>query len=113
VNGTPEERAELERWMRGRPESVCELARKYPPWTCYRSSEHPHLHYVILSYGEDGTLRLAHGVDSTSPGHNTFGQDPSQLRACGCGKWQFGGDLLRTRDELERQYGVIPKEQVS
>jgi hypothetical protein len=88
-------------WLDERPERVAAVARRYPPLTetvrplCYRSTEDPRYHYTILSYGEPTdsddkpvTMTLIHGHDSTLPGVATFGQDPSQLIACGCGQWK-------------------------
>lgn len=89
--GTPpdaEQRANFEKWIASRPESVRRVLRACPPWQCYRSTENPRFHYVIISVNENGTVTLGHGDDSTLPGVATFGQPPSQLIACNCGKWK-------------------------
>lgn len=94
LTGTPtaEEAAALEIWLAERPAIIRELAAKYSGWTCYRSTENPRLHYAIVSYFEDGTVKLAHGDDSILPKHETFGQDPTKLIPCGCGNWTRGDD---------------------
>lgn len=101
-------RRELETWLAGRPSAIRRMAERWPPWTCYRSTAHPRMHYIIMSYGDDGTMRLVHGMDSTLPGFTTFGQDPAQLVACGCGQFAGPPDLLDTRDALEAENGVMP-----
>lgn len=60
----------------------------WPPWFCYRSTEHARMHYRIVSYSESGRVTLAHANDSTMPGVQTFGQPPEQLRVCACGRWE-------------------------
>ncbi len=102
-----EARRELEAWLVGRPQAIREMAEKWPPWTCYRSTLGPY-HYIIMSYGDDGTVRLVHGMDSTGPGLVTYGQDPRQLVTCDCGRFVGPPDLLETRDALEAENGVMP-----
>jgi len=83
----------LEDFYSSMPKETAEVARLYPPDTCYRSVENPKHHYTISSYfdtDENGlvTVTLVHGSDSTLPGIGTFGQDPRQLIKCGCGNWK-------------------------
>lgn len=88
-------------WAATRPERIAEVARKYPPTRCYRSTQNPLFHYTLRSFSEptDGkgnplldhpiTCTLVHGSDSTLPGVATFGQDPEQLIDCCCGNWKW------------------------
>lgn len=117
---TPEDIERLEKWCAARPPRVAELARRFPPWNCYRSKENPRMHYTIYSIGEpkepDGpmTLTLVHGADSTLPGVSTFGH-PEQLIVCNCGHWQppteAQQEAMREHlDALIRARSLAPKQ---
>lgn len=93
----PIDPAELEEWLAKLPPRVAEVARKYPPTTCYRSTKHAGWHYRIHSYEEPVlptnpdapiTLKLVHGRDSTLPGICAFGMEYDHLVKCDCGKWE-------------------------
>jgi hypothetical protein len=64
-----------EEWIDSLPPKVAAVARQYPPTQCYRSTEHPRLHYAIRCYEEPEhrpvTLKLMHGADSTLPGSSS------------------------------------------
>lgn len=75
------------------PEAVKTVARKYPAYRCWRSTEDPEFHYCIIDYAhvvelDLVTVTLAHGSGTSRAGIATFGQDPEQLVACDCGKWK-------------------------
>ncbi len=89
------------------PESVKAVARKYPANICWRSTEDPEFHYCIIDYaraknketGEEKiTVTLAHSSGTRRAGIATFGQDPTQLIRCGCGKWK-----APTQEDKKRQ----------
>lgn len=112
---------EYEAWAKTLPDSVRHVAKRYPiempgdeKPRCYHTTENPRTHYVIKQY--DGkrnlqtdevtiTLTLVHGYDSTLPGVMTFGQDPSQLIPCGCGKWEMptAEQIKNTRTYMQRR----------
>lgn len=85
-----------EQWdtsIAGWPEPVRSVASKYPATRCYRSTDNPAWHFVISGYDVHNEtaevfVELVHGRDSTLPGVKTFGQNPGQLIACACGKWE-------------------------
>lgn len=77
-----------ELWLSERPE-IEPIARKLPPWNCYRQRGQPHGHYSIESYNPNGTVTLNHGRDSTLPGMQVFGVPAEQIEACGCRRWQW------------------------
>lgn len=84
-----EERAALDEWLEDRPQVIQEMARKYPPWHCYRHPPSgPHGHYVIYSYAENGSVTLIHGSDSFLPAMQVFGIPADDLVVCDCGQWR-------------------------
>lgn len=104
---------EYEAWVNEQPPHVQAIARKYPmrrdgKVVCYRSTQHPRMHYAIYSISEHGdgpcTLTLIHGADSTLPGISTFGQPPEQLVECGCGRWQ-----VPTRQQARRTHALMKR----
>lgn len=101
----------------GWDEAARAVARRYPPWRCYRSMENPHYHYAIASYDHDQetggiTLLLVHGSDSTLPGVKTFGQAWSQLLPCNCGKWEMPTpeQIQETHEYLRRTFAERRKQ---
>lgn len=86
---TPEQRQAFGRFIADKPQIIQRILRAYPPWCCYRSTENPRFHYVIISVNESGKVTLGHGADSTLPGVATFGQSPEQLIVCNCGQWKI------------------------
>lgn len=87
---TEEMRQEFEAWLADRP-AIADVARRYPPWTCYRGADNPLMHYVLYSYSETPRgveVSAVHGHDSTLPGHRVFGLAPETLRICACGNWR-------------------------
>lgn len=87
-NPTTQDRAQMEAWLKERPEIIQRMAAKFPPWHCYRLAKSGG-HYTIYSYCENGTVMLTHGDDSTLPGVEVFGIAPDDLIVCDCGKWEF------------------------
>ena len=98
---------ELEDWLATRPPAVAAVARRFPPTTCYRSTENRG-HYLIGSYEEPKcggvTVKLIHGADSFLPGIVVFGVDPETLISCDCGEWNWPTpeQTLEIREQIER-----------
>lgn len=88
-----------EDWLASRPPKVRDVARRFPPDTCYRCTE-DRGHYAIYSYEETGagpvTVKLIHGADSFLPFVRVFGVDPETLLKCGCGNWASFDALAET-----------------
>ncbi len=71
--------AELEKWLKGRPQVVKDIARKYPPWNDYELKGHEGLGiYNIYSISEDGTV-TCNKVDWLGIPTQVFGMNPEDL----------------------------------
>lgn len=106
----PEDLTAWELWLSERPAQVVELARKLPPWNCYRlrvKNGNLRGHYMIHSYNENGTVTLTHGRDSFLPGVGVFGVKPDEVVPCGCRRWFWPTEEqcseTERRIEMERQ----------
>ena len=70
---------ELEKWLRGRPQIVKDIARKYPPYDLYVHKGHPETAtYTIYSISEDGTI-TCNKTDFLGFQTQVFGMHPSDL----------------------------------
>lgn len=77
-----------------------DIIRGWPPWHCYRSTEHPKAHYAVHGYTDDGTVRVLHGADSTIPGWEVLGYEPAKLTVCDCKTFKFAmGDEVASAEE--------------
>lgn len=70
---------ELEKWLKGRPQVVQEIARKYPPWKTYVHKGHPDTAtYSVYSINEDGTV-TCNKTDWLGFQIQVFGMNPEDL----------------------------------
>lgn len=72
--------AELEKWLKGRPKVVQDIARKYPTWKTYVHKDHPDTaEYSIHSINEDGSI-TCNKTDFLGFQIQVFGMNPDDLR---------------------------------
>ena len=80
---TPEQQAEWDAWVAGRPPVVQERCRAFPPNRLYllKSSNH---RVTIYSYSEDGTMTVTVSGDYNliTFNRNVFGIKPEDLEEC-------------------------------
>ncbi len=95
------------------PPHVREVARRFPAYRCYRTSENPAYHYRIGTYSHDpqtGEVRvmLIHGSGDPLAGIATYGQPWQQLRPCDCGSWEAPTpeEISATKARLAREHHI-------
>lgn len=68
---------EFESWLEGRPETIKQLARKFPPGTVIESNGE---RLYVISYDEDGGI----GVSLIDPSEDYDGAVQSRKNICKC-----------------------------
>ena len=80
---TEEQLAQWEAWVRSRPASIQENARKFVPWKLYRLTPSGS-RVVLYSYAEDGTMTVAvlGKWNALAFERSVFGVKPEMLEEC-------------------------------
>ena len=82
---TPEQEADWQQWLAGRPEVIRKVASRFSPWMLYRMKSTGH-RVVITSYSETDPVTLTVAVlgrfNRVTMERRVFGIDPDDLEEC-------------------------------
>ena len=80
---TPEQLAEWQAWLSGRPQVILDLAARFPPWKLFLLKDSG-CRVWCKSYNEDGTITVAISGEFNAVAfeRDVFGVEPNDLTEC-------------------------------
>lgn len=83
---TPQQQSAWDGWVASRPPVVQDLCTRLPPWGRYINKVTGQIG-CVLSYSEDGTVRMLFDATDMMPPLEVFGVKPDDLEPLGDSFW--------------------------